>query len=347
MCTRSTFSGSFSLSFFSFSASIVTAGLTWAMSSSLQGSTSPFTNFFQSSSVAFSVRCIRACRSNLLRERVNSSFAARTFPPSSTPAKTTWESSVSGNSGMSAATFRFDESERVSAAKIGSRTRFQEKSINVRRLEEFRCGPILLHRGDGLFTPGTWHGTLAAAILDEHLHVWGDFCDVPCPLLAGLCLGARLAVVIWLSRSERVSLMLHAVIMAGGFGTRFWPLSRAATPKQLLDFGGGRTMIQQALDRLSGLVPPERTLVITNRQLVGPIREQLPELPAANIVGEPCKRDTAPCVGLAAHLVAAGDPDATMLVMPADHLIQPVEKFRAAISQASELVQQQPSRIVT
>lgn len=141
--------------------------------------------------------------------------------------------------------------------------------------------------------------------------------------------------------------MLHAVIMAGGFGTRFWPLSRLATPKQLLDFGGGRTMIQQALDRLSGLVPPERTLVITNRQLVGPIREQLPELPAANIVGEPCKRDTAPCVGLAAHLVAKYDPDPTMLVMPADHLIEPVERFRSAISQATDLVEAQPSRIVT
>lgn len=141
--------------------------------------------------------------------------------------------------------------------------------------------------------------------------------------------------------------MLHAVIMAGGFGTRFWPLSRAATPKQLLDFGGGRTMIQLALGRLAGLVPPERTLVITNRQLVGPMREQLPELPAANIVGEPCKRDTAPCVGLAAHLVGAKDADATMLVMPADHLIRPVEKFQAAVSQAAALVTEQPDRIVT
>src|SRR5689334_19715041 len=141
--------------------------------------------------------------------------------------------------------------------------------------------------------------------------------------------------------------MLHAVIMAGGFGTRFWPLSRLATPKQLLDFGGGRTMIQQAADRLRGLVPAERTLVITNRQLVEPIRGQLPELPAANVVGEPCKRDTAPCIGLAAHLVTANDPDATMLVMPADHLIQPVEKFRSAITQATELVEQQLGRIVT
>ena len=141
--------------------------------------------------------------------------------------------------------------------------------------------------------------------------------------------------------------MLHAVIMAGGFGTRFWPLSRTAIPKQLLDFGGGRTMIQQALDRLGGLVPPERTLVITNRQLVEPIRTQLSDLPAANIVGEPCKRDTAPCVGLAAHLVSATDDDAVMLVMPADHLIQPVEKFREAVRQAVALVEERPSRIVT
>lgn len=141
--------------------------------------------------------------------------------------------------------------------------------------------------------------------------------------------------------------MLHAVIMAGGFGTRFWPLSRTATPKQLLDFGGGRTMIQLALDRLSDLVPPERTLVITNRQLVEPIRQQLPELPAANIVGEPCKRDTAPCVGLAAHLVTATDEDATMLVMPADHLIEPVAKFRSAMQQAHALVEECPQRIVT
>src|SRR5687768_13655217 len=98
--------------------------------------------------------------------------------------------------------------------------------------------------------------------------------------------------------------MLHAVIMAGGAGTRFWPLSRAATPKQLLDLAGGRTMIQATVDRLQGLVPAERTLVVTNRQLVEPIQQQLPELRADQIIGEPCKRDTAPCIGLAANLLS-------------------------------------------
>ncbi|HUE69883.1 MAG TPA: mannose-1-phosphate guanylyltransferase [Pirellulaceae bacterium] len=141
--------------------------------------------------------------------------------------------------------------------------------------------------------------------------------------------------------------MLHAIIMAGGFGTRFWPLSRTKTPKQLLDLTGGRTMIQATADRLGNLVPPERTLVITNRQLVEPIRQQLATLPADNIVGEPCKRDTAPCVALAAHLVSHGDPDAIMAVMPADHLISPPEKFRQAISAAVALVEADPERIVT
>lgn len=168
----------------------------------------------------------------------------------------------------------------------------------------------------------------------------------PFPLREGRGGGLSFVVANRLLKFE-ILLMLHAVIMAGGFGTRFWPLSRTATPKQLLDFGGGRTMIQLALDRLSGLVPPERTLVITNRQLVEPIRQQLPELPAANIVGEPCKRDTAPCVGLAAHLVTATDEDATMLVMPADHLIEPVANFRSAMQQAHALVEECPQRIVT
>jgi mannose-1-phosphate guanylyltransferase len=141
--------------------------------------------------------------------------------------------------------------------------------------------------------------------------------------------------------------MLHAVIMAGGFGTRFWPLSRTQMPKQLLDLTGGRTMIQAAVDRLGDLVPPQRTLVVTNRQLVEPIAAQLPQLPAANIVGEPCKRDTAPCIALAAHLVSHSDPDAVMAVMPADHLISPSEKFREAIAAAVNLVQADPERIVT
>jgi len=141
--------------------------------------------------------------------------------------------------------------------------------------------------------------------------------------------------------------MLHAIIMAGGSGTRFWPASRAATPKQLLQLVGDATMIRQTVDRLDGLVTPEQTLIVTNERLVGTLSEQLPELPATSIVGEPCKRDTAPCIGLAALLVSRNDPDAVMAVMPADHVIQPTEKFRAAIQHAAAMVAENPGQIVT
>lgn len=141
--------------------------------------------------------------------------------------------------------------------------------------------------------------------------------------------------------------MLHAVIMAGGAGTRFWPASRAARPKQLLALVGKDSMLRQTVARLGDLAPPAQTLIVTNERLLPAVREQLPELPAASLVGEPCKRDTAPCVGLAALLVSRDDPDATMAVMPADHLIAPTAAFQAALAQAVELVEQDVSRIVT
>jgi mannose-1-phosphate guanylyltransferase len=138
--------------------------------------------------------------------------------------------------------------------------------------------------------------------------------------------------------------MLHAVIMAGGSGTRFWPASRRDTPKQLLSFTGNRTMIQDTASRLGSLVPPDRCMVVTNAKLVDAIQEQLP---SAMVVGEPCKRDTAPCVGLAAAILAASDPDATMLVMPADHVIGTDEQFQAAIRSGAALIEADPTRIVT
>jgi len=141
--------------------------------------------------------------------------------------------------------------------------------------------------------------------------------------------------------------MLHAVIMAGGSGTRFWPASRKLKPKQLLPLAGERTMIQSTADRLGDLVPPERRLVLTNQVLTAAIAAQLPDLPAANIVGEPCKRDTAPCVGLAAALIAAQDPQATMVVMPSDHVIEDAERFRQAIASGNQLIEEDPARIVT
>ncbi len=141
--------------------------------------------------------------------------------------------------------------------------------------------------------------------------------------------------------------MLHALIMAGGSGTRFWPASRDLTPKQLLKLSGDRTMIQATVDRLAGLVPAEQTLILTNAKLVDAVREQLPELPKTSVLGEPCKRDTAPCVGLAAALFAARHPDATMVVLPADHVISTVEQFQLALRTGLRLIEERPTRFVT
>lgn len=141
--------------------------------------------------------------------------------------------------------------------------------------------------------------------------------------------------------------MLHAVIMAGGSGTRFWPASRRDVPKQLLRLVGERTMIQSTSDRLEGLVPAERRMVVTNQRLVAAVASQLPELPANQIIGEPCKRDTAPCIGLAATLLLARDPEATMLVLPADHVIGTREQFQEAISAGVSILEADPARIVT
>jgi mannose-1-phosphate guanylyltransferase len=141
--------------------------------------------------------------------------------------------------------------------------------------------------------------------------------------------------------------MLHAIIMAGGTGTRFWPASRHEAPKQLLQLVGDATMLRQTVDRLGGIIPVQRRLVVTNERLVEAARQQLPELPESAIIGEPCKRDTAPCIGLAVLLVAQTDSEATLVVMPADHVIRPAEKFQAAIREAAELIDESPGRIVT
>ncbi len=141
--------------------------------------------------------------------------------------------------------------------------------------------------------------------------------------------------------------MLHAVIMAGGSGTRFWPESRGQRPKQLLRLVGQRTMLQSTVDRLGDLVPPERVLIVTGASLLDEIRNQLPQLPPQSLIGEPCRRDTAPCIGLAALEILRNDPSAIMAVMPADHVISPDAAFREAISLAAALVEQAPQRIVT
>jgi mannose-1-phosphate guanylyltransferase len=129
--------------------------------------------------------------------------------------------------------------------------------------------------------------------------------------------------------------MLHAVIMAGGSGTRFWPQSTEARPKQFLNIFGDRTMLQSTVDRIEKLVPAERVWVITNDRYVDLVQEQLPDVPANNIVGEPVAKNTAPCVALAAALIENQDPDATMVVLPADHHIEQPDKFIAILETAS------------
>jgi mannose-1-phosphate guanylyltransferase len=135
--------------------------------------------------------------------------------------------------------------------------------------------------------------------------------------------------------------------MAGGAGTRFWPESRKARPKQLLALAGDQTMIQQAVARLGNVVPGERVLVVTGRHLVESISAQLPDVPRERILAEPCKRDTAPCIGLAAVHLVRRDPDATMVVLPSDHVISPNEMFQHAIVAAGNLVDKNPQALVT
>lgn len=141
--------------------------------------------------------------------------------------------------------------------------------------------------------------------------------------------------------------MLHAMIMAGGGGTRFWPRSRARRPKQFLTFSGDRTLLQATIDRVAAPIPPERTWVITGEAYVAETRRQLPELPPHNIIGEPQGRDTAPCVGLGAAIIGKVDPNATIAVMPADHVIEPVQEFRRALHAAEQFVHDHPDKLIT
>ena len=149
--------------------------------------------------------------------------------------------------------------------------------------------------------------------------------------------------------------MLHAVVMAGGSGTRFWPQSRTRRPKQLLPIAGETTMLRQTVDRLKspdgagdgpGGVPADRVWVVTNAVQAEEVRRQLPEVPPGNVLVEPCARNTAPCVGLAAVHVEHADPGAAMLVLPADHVIGPPETFRRAAATAAAVVDADPGRFV-
>lgn len=126
----------------------------------------------------------------------------------------------------------------------------------------------------------------------------------------------------------------YALILAGGSGTRFWPLSRNRRPKQLLDLFGTGTLLAQTIGRLDGLVPPENILILTNALQEEAVREVAASLPAENIFAEPAKRDTGPAVALGIGLVAARNPEAAMMVLPADQLINDRDAYQDVMRDA-------------
>ncbi len=128
---------------------------------------------------------------------------------------------------------------------------------------------------------------------------------------------------------------LDVVIMAGGAGTRFWPLSTEVRPKQFLRLFGERTMLQLTWDRVASLVPPERVFVLTNARYLSLVRDQLPELPADNVIGEPMARDTSGAIALATAVCRARHGDPVMAVLTADHLIRPEEQFQSTLVSAA------------
>jgi len=133
---------------------------------------------------------------------------------------------------------------------------------------------------------------------------------------------------------------LYPTILAGGVGSRLWPRSRKSSPKQFLDLtGNGRSMLQEAFDRMTPLVPPDHVYVITNREYVDVVRGQLPNVPPENIVGEPAARGSAAAIGLGAIHLLNRDPHAVMAVLTADHLIRKPDVLRDALMGGAELAQ--------
>ena len=128
---------------------------------------------------------------------------------------------------------------------------------------------------------------------------------------------------------------LFALIMAGGGGTRLWPESRSALPKQFISLFGEKSLIQITFDRIIPLIPPERVLVVTGRRYVDDIQRQLPQLPHENIIAEPDGKNTAPAIGLGAVHLRRRDPDAVMAVLTADHIMRKEQAFRAALEAAA------------
>jgi mannose-1-phosphate guanylyltransferase len=141
--------------------------------------------------------------------------------------------------------------------------------------------------------------------------------------------------------------MQYGVIMAGGSGTRLWPISRGNKPKQLLRVVRGKSLLQVSYDRLRGILPANQIYVCTNSAHAGLVLEDLPELPKENIIGEPMGRDTAAAVGYTAAVLKKRDPDAVCAVVTADHVIEPIDAFQHAIKTAFGLTVDHRNALVT
>lgn len=141
--------------------------------------------------------------------------------------------------------------------------------------------------------------------------------------------------------------MLCALIMAGGKGTRFWPLSTEKKPKQFLKLIGEKTMIQMTIDRVKPIIPIERIFVCTGEKYIALVKEQLPELPEKNIIVEPEGRNTAPCIALSALVIKRYYKDATMVVLPSDHLISNEDKFREILLDGQSYLKENDKSIIT
>lgn len=129
----------------------------------------------------------------------------------------------------------------------------------------------------------------------------------------------------------------HLVIMAGGIGSRFWPMSTPERPKQFVDvLGTGRTFIQMTVDRFKGILPPENVWVVTSQAYKDIVAEQLPEVPQGNILLEPCRRNTAPCIAYATWRIKSIDPKATIVVSPSDHLVLDTPEFQRVVKSAMD-----------
>jgi len=137
-------------------------------------------------------------------------------------------------------------------------------------------------------------------------------------------------------------MVVKAVVMAGGKGERFWPLSRESFPKHLISLVGGKSLLQETLERIKPLIPARDVVVVTRSSLRRIVERQLPQVPRKNIISEPAGRNTAPCVGLATKMIRG---NAVMVVLPADHMIKPQKRFLNTMKKAVTLAQETESLI--